>query len=65
MHHPCRCPAPSSARSVTECGKAGGTKTILIEEPLSVNKRGNNMPDYKVKDIREAVEIIIQKTDEK
>ncbi|MFA4935796.1 MAG: HAD-IIIA family hydrolase [Candidatus Methanoperedens sp.] len=48
-----------------ECGKAGGTKTILIEEPLSVNKRGNSMPDYKVKDIREAVEIIIRKTDKK
>lgn len=48
-----------------ECGKAGGTKTILIEEPLSVNKRGNSIPDYKVKDLREAVEIIIQKTDKK
>lgn len=48
-----------------ECGKAGGTKTILIEEPLSVNKRGNSMPDYKVKDLREAVEVIIQKTDKK
>lgn len=48
-----------------ECGKAGGTKTILIEEPLSVNKRGNSMPDYKVKDLREAVEIIIQMNDEK
>ncbi len=48
-----------------ECGKAGSTKTILIEEPLSVNKRGNSMPDYKVKDLREAVEIIIRKTDKK
>ncbi|MCZ7393721.1 MAG: HAD-IIIA family hydrolase [Candidatus Methanoperedens sp.] len=43
-----------------ECGKAAGTKTILIEEPLSMNKRGNSMPDHKVKDLIEAVEIIIQ-----
>ncbi len=48
-----------------ECGKAGGTKTILIEEPLSVHKRGNSQPDYKVKDLKEAVEIIIQKADKK
>lgn len=48
-----------------ECGKAGGTKTILIEEPLSMDKRGKSMPDYRVKDLREAVEIIIKKTDKK
>ncbi|MCK5602868.1 HAD family hydrolase [Candidatus Pacearchaeota archaeon] len=48
-----------------ECGKAGGTKTILIEEPLSMNKRRNSMPDYKVNDLKKAVEIIIQKTDKK
>jgi D-glycero-D-manno-heptose 1,7-bisphosphate phosphatase len=42
-----------------ECGKAGGMKTILIEESLSVNKRGNSLPDYKVKNLRDAVEIII------
>lgn len=46
-----------------ECGKAAGTKTILIEEPLSVNKRGKSLPDHKVKDLKEAVEIIIQNTD--
>jgi D-glycero-D-manno-heptose 1,7-bisphosphate phosphatase len=44
-----------------ECGKAGGTKTILIEEPLTVNKRVNSIPDYKVKDLREAVEIIYER----
>jgi D-glycero-D-manno-heptose 1,7-bisphosphate phosphatase len=46
-----------------ECGKAAGTKTILIEEPLSVNKRGNSMPDFTVINLIEAVEIIIQMTD--
>ncbi len=44
-----------------ECGKAGGTKTILIEEPLSVNKRGNSLPDYKARNLKEGVEIIIQR----
>ncbi len=43
-----------------ECGKAGGTKTILIEESLSVHKRGKSLPDYKTKNLKEAVNIILQ-----
>ncbi|MFA4955727.1 MAG: HAD family hydrolase [Candidatus Methanoperedens sp.] len=43
-----------------ECGKAAGTKTILIEEKLSVNKRGKSQPDFKTENIKEAVNIILQ-----
>ena len=43
-----------------ECGKAAGTKTILIEEPLSVKKRRKSQPDYRVKNLKEAVNIILQ-----
>jgi D-glycero-D-manno-heptose 1,7-bisphosphate phosphatase len=43
-----------------ECGKAGGTKTILIEEPLSVKKRGKGQPDYKTENLKYAVNIILQ-----
>jgi D-glycero-D-manno-heptose 1,7-bisphosphate phosphatase len=43
-----------------ECGKAAGTKTILIEEPLSVKKRGKSQPDYRAKNLAEAVNIILQ-----
>lgn len=43
-----------------ECGKAAGTKTILIEEPLSVKNHGKSQPDYKIKNLKEAVNIILQ-----
>ena len=43
-----------------ECGKAAGTKTILIEEPLSVKNRGNSHPDHRVKNLKEAINIILQ-----
>lgn len=43
-----------------ECGKAGCTNTILIEEKLSVNKRGKSQPDFKAENIKEAVNIILQ-----
>lgn len=43
-----------------ECGKAGGMKTILIEEKLSVNKHGKSHPDFKAENIKEAVNIILQ-----
>ncbi len=42
-----------------ECGKAGGTKTILIEEPLSADKHMKSQPDYKTKNLKDAVNIII------
>lgn len=43
-----------------ECGKAAGTKTILIEEQLSLEKRGKSLPDHRVKYLEEAVNIILQ-----
>jgi D-glycero-D-manno-heptose 1,7-bisphosphate phosphatase len=43
-----------------ECGKAAGTKTILIEEPLSGKKSGKSQPDYIAKNLVEAVNIILQ-----
>lgn len=43
-----------------ECGKAAGTRTILIEESLSGAKRGKSQPDHKAKNLEEAVNIILQ-----
>ena len=40
-------------------GKAAGTKTILVEYPYSANRRGKVAPDYTVKDLKEAVDIIL------
>lgn len=42
-----------------ECGKAGGTKTILIEEPMSINKRGRSQPDYKTENLMGVIDIIL------
>jgi D-glycero-D-manno-heptose 1,7-bisphosphate phosphatase len=42
-----------------ECGKAAGTRTILIEEPKSASKRGKSRPDYTASKMAEATEIII------
>lgn len=42
-----------------ECGKAAGTKTILIDEIKSIDKRRNSNPDYKAKTIRGATSIIL------
>ncbi len=46
--------------SDTECGKAAGTKTILIDEPLSTGARGKSTPDYEAKNLEEAVAIILK-----
>ena len=43
-----------------QCGKVAGTKTILIEEPLSWKKRGKSQPDYRAQNLTEAVDIILQ-----
>jgi D-glycero-D-manno-heptose 1,7-bisphosphate phosphatase len=40
------------------CGKSAGTKTILIENPLSKDLQGNSFPDFKAADIKNAVAII-------
>jgi len=42
-----------------QCGQAGGTETILIEEPNSVKKRGKSQPSYRTKNLKEAVKIIL------
>lgn len=40
------------------CGAKAGVKTILIENPLSKDKRGNSIPDFVVQNIKEAVKTI-------
>jgi D-glycero-D-manno-heptose 1,7-bisphosphate phosphatase len=51
--------------SDTECGKAAGTRTIMIEEPHSSGYRGSGGPDYQVENIRDAVRIILRIPDKK
>jgi len=45
------------------CGQAAGTRTILIEEKGSGNKRGQAQPDYRVSGLGEAVEIILEQNE--
>ncbi len=47
------------------CGKAAGTRTILILYPHSAGNRGSGDPDYKVENIRDAVHTIIRPSDKK
>jgi len=42
-----------------ECGKAAGTRTILIEEPHSSRSRGTSNPDFKTANLKGAVTIIL------
>lgn len=42
------------------CGNAAGTRTILINEPNSVLKRGLSQPDYMVTNLKEAVNLILR-----
>jgi D-glycero-D-manno-heptose 1,7-bisphosphate phosphatase len=42
-----------------ECGRSAGVRTILINEPHSADKRGNSNPDFTVKDLSEATQIIL------
>jgi len=41
-----------------ECGKAAGTRTILIEEQHSSGLRGSSCPDFTIKSIKEIIQII-------
>lgn len=41
-----------------QCGRAGGTKTILIEEPRSAKKRGKSQACYQAKNLKGAVNIL-------
>jgi D-glycero-D-manno-heptose 1,7-bisphosphate phosphatase len=43
------------------CGQSAGVKTILIEEEHSSNNRGNSNPNFSVGNLKEAVEMIINK----
>jgi D-glycero-D-manno-heptose 1,7-bisphosphate phosphatase len=42
-----------------ECGKAGGTHTIIIEEPRSSGSRGSSNPDFTSANLKDAVKIIL------
>jgi phosphoglycolate phosphatase-like HAD superfamily hydrolase len=48
-----------------ECGKAAGTETIIILESHSVGHRGYGGSDYRAKNIRDAVRIILRTPDKK
>ncbi|MBP2134440.1 D-glycero-D-manno-heptose 1,7-bisphosphate phosphatase [Methanomicrobium sp. W14] len=43
-----------------ECGKNAGTRTILIKEPHSSDKRGKSNPDFYAENIEEAKNIILK-----
>lgn len=42
-----------------ECGKAANCLTIQVMNPLSVNKQGRSVPDFKAKDLKEAVSLVL------
>jgi D-glycero-D-manno-heptose 1,7-bisphosphate phosphatase len=41
-----------------ECGKPAGTRTILVEEPLSSGSRGSSNPDFTTANLKDAVTLI-------
>jgi D-glycero-D-manno-heptose 1,7-bisphosphate phosphatase len=43
------------------CGQAGGVKTVLIENEHSARKRGKSQPDYLVRNLEEAIKVILLK----
>ena len=46
-----------------EAGHLAGCRTILVENPRSMHRRGvDGHPDYRAKDIAEAVEIVVSET---
>jgi D-glycero-D-manno-heptose 1,7-bisphosphate phosphatase len=42
-----------------ECGKAAGTRTIIIEEPHSSRSRKSSNPDFTSANLKDAVKIIL------
>lgn len=48
-----------------ECGKAAKTKTIQVRYPLSTEWQGQSNPDYNVKTLKEAADIILANADSK
>lgn len=47
------------------CGKSGGLRTILIENMHSASKRGGVRPDFRAAGLPEAVNIIMDSTEER
>jgi D-glycero-D-manno-heptose 1,7-bisphosphate phosphatase len=41
------------------CGRAAGVRTILVETPESVLRRGKSQPDFRAEDLSAAVEVIL------
>ena len=44
-----------------ECGKAAGTKTIMIENPQSLKYRTSSQPDFTVANLIDTLQIILYK----
>jgi len=44
-----------------ECGKAAGTKTIMIENPHSLKYRKSSQPDFTAANLKDALQIILHK----
>jgi D-glycero-D-manno-heptose 1,7-bisphosphate phosphatase len=42
-----------------ECGKAAGTRTVLVEEPHSSGSRGSSNPDFISANLKDAVILIL------
>jgi D-glycero-D-manno-heptose 1,7-bisphosphate phosphatase len=42
-----------------ECGRAAGTRTILVETPQSARNQGSSKPDYKTANLQDAVRVIL------
>lgn len=42
-----------------ECGKAAGTRTVLIDNPKSASYRGSSAPDFTSENLEEAVRLIL------
>ena len=45
-----------------ECGKAAGTRTILVEGLQSSGSQGSCTPDFTIKSIKEMIKIILKET---
>jgi D-glycero-D-manno-heptose 1,7-bisphosphate phosphatase len=44
------------------CGRAGGTMTILVDEKRSRHLRGESSPDFRARNLKEAVKIIVKRS---
>lgn len=44
-----------------DCGKAAGTKTILIKEALSATHHGKSKPNFEANNLKEAIDLVLSK----